>query len=662
LEQECNPEGECIQFTYDCVGNRLTETRPNANVITYDYDENDQLIDVTDPIGKVASYEYDCVGNRLTEEDGNNNTTQYEYDGLSRLIKVTDAIGEFTTYEYDSVGRLLRVTDRQGSQTSYTYDRLYRTTTITDALGGETIYVYDCVGNHIRIIDCNGNYTEYEYDPLNRLIKETYADGGVKEFTYDGVGNLIIRKDQNGAITTYDYDDLHRLTERDYPGLNDDTFTYDKGGRMLTANNSYSGITYTYDGVNRVTQNTQDGLAVGYTYDIPNNRRITTYPGGKVVKEEMDKRDRLDTIKDAIDQIIADNAYDLGDRITGRAFINTTDTTWNYNQNNWVTQLGHMRGVTTLVDLEYDHDKEGNRLYAKKNHDTSNSEKYTYDALYRLIDFKRGVLVGDDIPAPSKQCTWTLDCVGNWLRGPVTCPQTGGCAISPNQVNEYTNICGTSQTHDGNGNLTDDGTNTYEYDYENRLTKVTRKSDSVVLGEYRYDALSRRVEKEISGTITTFVYDGSRVIEERQGGPVVAEYVFGSGIDEVLTMDRGGSTYYYHANSLGSIVALTDSAGNIVEHYRYDAYGKPEIYVGPGADATWFTADDVIAANSGAGNSYLFTGRRLDEETGLYYYRARFYSPERGRFLQRDPLGYVDGMNLYEYTKSRPKIAQTCGA
>ena len=654
--QACNQEGECTQYTYDCVGNRLTETQPNGNVITYTYDEKDQLIDVNDSIGKVASYTYDCVGNRITEQDGNNNSTQYEYDPLNRLIKVTDPMGKFTTYEYDAIGNLLKVTDREGNQSSYAYDEVNRRITITDALGGVTTYEYDCIGNLVKITDCNGSATDYEYDSLNRLIKETYADGGIKEFTYDCVGNLMSRKDQNGVVTNYEYEDIYRLARRDYPGMNDDVFTYDKGGRMLTADNLYSAVTFIYDGANRVTQTTQNGLAVTYTYDIANNKRTITYPGGKVVEEEMDKRDRLKTIKDAIDQIIAGNTYDHGNRITARTFLNTTDIGWNYNQNNWTTQLTHKKGATSLIDFGYDYDKEGNRLYAKKNHDTSNSEKYTYDALYRLIEFKRGILVGNDIPSPGKECTWTLDCVGNWLKGPLTCPQSGGCSITHNLVNEYTDICGIVQSHDDNGNLIDDNANTYEYDYENRLIKVTRKSDSVVLGEYRYDALSRRVKKESSGVVTSFVYDSARVIEERQGGFVVADYVYGGWIDEVITMDRGGNTYYYHTNALGSIVGLSDSAGDIVEHYRYDAYGKPEIFVGHGADGTWFTADDVVAAYSTVGNPYLFTGRRLDEETRLYYYRARYYSAERGRFLQRDPLGYVDGMNLYEYVSSQPSM------
>ncbi|MGA1842502.1 MAG: RHS repeat-associated core domain-containing protein [bacterium] len=654
LVQECNPENECTQYTYDCVGNKLTETRPNGNVITYAYDEKDQLTAITDSIGKVASYTYDCVGNRIIKEDGNNNKTKYGYDELNRLIKVTDPMNEFTTYEYDAVGNLIKITDREGNPTLYTYDEVNRRLTVTDALNGVTSYEYDCMGNLIKITDCNNNSTTYEYDSLNRLIKETYADGGTKELTYDGVENLITRKDQNGIITSYQYDELYNLVKRDYPGANDDTFSYDMGGRMLTADNLYSTITFAYDGANRVTQTTLNSLAVNYAYDIANNKRIITYPGGKVVKEEMDKRYRLKRIKDAIDQIVAENTYDLGDRITERAFLNTTGSGWNYNQNNWITQLTHGKGTFTLIDFEYTYDKEGNRLYSRKNHDTSNSEKYTYDGLYRLTEFKRGTMVSEDIPSPGKQCFWTLDCVGNWLKGPLPCPQPGGCPITNNEVNEYTNLCGVGRTHDNNGNLTDDAINTYEYDYENRLIKVTRKSDRAILGEYRYDALSRRFEKEVSGVVTSFVYDDTRVIEERQDESVMAEYIYGSRIDEVLTMDQAGFIYYYHTNALGSIVALTDSAGNIVEHYRYDAYGTPEIFVNPGGDGIWLTSDDVSAAYSGVGNPYLFTGRRLDGETGLYYYRARYYDCRKGRFLKRDPLGFADGMNLYEYTKGRP--------
>ncbi|MCS6861566.1 MAG: RHS repeat-associated core domain-containing protein [Abditibacteriales bacterium] len=106
--------------------------------------------------------------------------------------------------------------------------------------------------------------------------------------------------------------------------------------------------------------------------------------------------------------------------------------------------------------------------------------------------------------------------------------------------------------------------------------------------------------------------------------------MYGNYVDEVLTMDRGGQTFYDHQNALWSVAAVTDGAGAPLPP---NAWGTP---------------------HSAIGNPYLFTGREHDEETGIYFYRAHYYDCEKGRFLQRDPLGYVDGMNLYEYVKGNP--------
>jgi len=296
------------------------------------------------------------------------------------------------------------------------------------------------------------------------------------------------------------------------------------------------------------------------------------------------------------------------------------------------------------------------------------SEEYIYDSVYRLVNFKIGDLIFGEILYPIKTRSWTLDPVGNWDQFMVN---DESYQNTPNQMNEYDDPStngpssvpdddgipddfkdpidtpgadGFNFAHDKNGNLVDDGVNTYVYDYENRLIHTIRKSDGSILGEYRYDALGRRIKKIASGLTTEFLYDGWRVIGDGVDKKIVAEYVYGDWIDEVLCMQREDQTYYYHTNKLGSIVALTDASGDVVERYAYDAYGSTSIM-----DETGIPLSD-----SAVDNPYMFTGRSLDPETGLYYYRARMYNPETGRFMSKDPLGMVNGPNMYTYVNNNP--------
>ncbi len=155
---------------------------------------------------------------------------------------------------------------------------------------------------------------------------------------------------------------------------------------------------------------------------------------------------------------------------------------------------------------------------------------------------------------------------------------------------------------------------------------------------YTYDAFGRRIQKNVDSTITNFIYDGDQVILETDAiGITQAKYIYGPGIDEPILMERGGETYYYHFDGLGSVTAITDSSGTTVESYTYDVYGAPN-------------------TTSSIDNPYLFTGRRYDAEAGLYYYRARYYSPTLGRFLQTDPIGYIADLNLYRYCLNNPII------
>jgi RHS repeat-associated protein len=160
--------------------------------------------------------------------------------------------------------------------------------------------------------------------------------------------------------------------------------------------------------------------------------------------------------------------------------------------------------------------------------------------------------------------------------------------------------------------------------------------------EYVYDAFGRRIEKKYDGaTVLKYIYDGDHCIAEYDASNnLTRKYIFGPAVDEPICMiEAAGSyagTYYYHFDALGSAVALTNSSGNTVEVYEYDVYGR------------------VGASDPNHPNRFMFTGREFDKETGLYYYRARYYNPQIGRFLQTDPVGYDAGMNVYRYCSNNP--------
>ena len=222
-------------------------------------------------------------------------------------------------------------------------------------------------------------------------------------------------------------------------------------------------------------------------------------------------------------------------------------------------------------------------------------------------------------------------------------------AYSRNSLNQYTNVGGTSYSYDPNGNLTYDGTYNYYYDCENRLTKVKNQNETQTIATYKYDYKGRRVIKTAGGTTTKYVYDGDQIIAEYEGSILVRKFIYGPGIDEPVCMidvEHSNAVYYYHFDALGSVVALSNNSGSIaiVEKYSYDVYGKPTIR----------SPQNAVLSTSAYGNPYMFTGRAYDSETGLYYYRARYYKPSIGRFLQTDPVGYSAGLNLYRYCSNNP--------
>lgn len=645
---QTNDLGETKTYTYDENGNKTSYTTVTGNVITYTYDQLNRMATVGDTTGLFEAYEYDNSGNKtkITAADGNFQTVSYTAFNKPEIL--TDALGNTTSYAYDANYNLVEVTDRRGKVTKNEYDALNRLVKVTDPLNNSSSLEFDEVGNMVKMTDAKGAQTTYAYDDANRLTTITYDNGTSKWVSYDAAGRIISKTDQNGDVITFDRDEVGRIVTRHYYG-NDGIedyrydYTYDKLGRLLTGTNAYGTVTMTYDAAGRITSSDQNGTTVTYSHDVVNRTRTINYPSGASFTETFTLRDKIASIDHTISEInVAEYTYDALGRPVNRALGNGLNIRYDYNANGWVTGVSHRNGETEFLGFDYGYDKEGNRLFTSRTGDPSKSEQYEYDDAQRLTRFKRGALnPSNQIESPDFQKDYTLDSLGNWTTvAENAVPQNR----TVNSMSQYTAVGGVTHVYDSNGNLVDDGVNTYTYDYENQLIKITRKSDSQVIAQYTVDAFNRRVKKTVGGVTTEFIYDDSRVIEERVNNVTTAYYVYGLRLDEPVMMNRSGQDYYYHADILGSTAALTDSTGNLVESYIYNPYGKVTVYDEAGSPV----------AASVKGNPYLFTGRRYDVESALYYYRARYLNPALGRFMNPDPKGFIDGMNLYEYAMSNP--------
>jgi len=231
--------------------------------------------------------------------------------------------------------------------------------------------------------------------------------------------------------------------------------------------------------------------------------------------------------------------------------------------------------------------------------------------------------------------SYTYDPVGNRL---------SSLGVSPyayNTSNELTSTPSTTYTFDNNGNTTSKtdstGTTQYTRDFENRLSSVTLPGTGGTVS-FAYDPFGRRIKKVSSAGTSIFAYDGDNLIEEtNSSGGVVARYSQTQNLDEPLAMLRNATTSYYHADGLGSVTSLSSAAGSIANTYTYDSFGK------------------LTNSTGSLVNPFRYTARESDTETGLYYYRARYYDSSAGRFVSEDSVRFdANDANFYRYVKNGP--------
>lgn len=483
----------------------------------------------------------------------------------------------------DATDRLTALIDPRGKTTQFTYDPVNQVSQITDALSGVTGFTYDPNGNLLTLTDAKNQTTTYTYDNMDRLATRKDALNRTESYQYDLAGNLTTFTDRKNQVAMFQYDALNRRIQATYADATT-TFTYDTVGRLMKATDSASGagtIDFAYDLLDRLIQETTPQGTVAYQYDVLGRRTQMTANGQQPTNYQYDAASRLTRV--AQGSLLAALGYDNANRRTSLSYSNNTTTSYAYDLASRLTGITHNGPSGIIEALTYTYDAAANRFSANRANGTAS-----------LL--------------PDAVASATYDA-----------------------ANEQTAFAGAPLTYDANGNLTNEGTNTYQWDARNRLIGMSGGSTAI----FAYDPLGRRTSKTINGVSTQFAYDGNDIAAEIGGGTVSANYLRSLNVDEPFIRQAATANEHYHTDALGSSLILSDGSGASVSTYGYEPFGK-------------------TMATGSSSNTLQYTGRE-ENRSDLYYYRARYYSPTRGRFIAEDPLEFSAGeMNLYGYVFNNP--------
>jgi RHS repeat-associated protein len=575
-------------FVYDPTTHRLSSYKDElTHTWTFGRDTLGNLTSITDPLNNVTSIVNNYMGMPTKVTDPLQHAIQIGYQQAD-VASLTNALGNTTHTFTDGAGETLSLASALGHQEGVTLDAMGRITQYTDPMSGSTSVTYDHNGNTLTVTDPrNLSSHVFTYDARNRL--QTYTDPlqRSQSYTPDAMSNLHILTDAKGQQTQYTYDGLNRPHIVQYQDGSTVTLNWDGASRLMSAIDSVSGqVSWTYDQLDNVTSETTPNGTVSYTYFANGLRQTMTASTQAQLFYCYDLANRLTSIVNGScaspTSKLVSLTYDQANRRQTMTLPNGAVTTYAYDNANELTGLTYTSGSTTLGTVSYSYDADGRRTSRISGLDQAGAS-----------------------------------------------PSVGTTAFDA--ANELSTWGAQSLTYDLNGNLVSDGVNTYTWNARNQLVGIS----GGVSAAFTYDALGRRLSRQVGSTTTNFIYDRLNLVQETSGGSVVADYLVGLQTDETYARTSSSVTQSFLRDGLGSTVALLSSSGGIATTYNYDAYGN------------------VTVGGAASANPLQYAGRENDG-TGLYYNRARYYSPLFGRFVSADPIGLQGGTNLYAYVQGNP--------
>ncbi|MEM7037713.1 MAG: hypothetical protein AAF570_12090, partial [Bacteroidota bacterium] len=498
--------------------------------------------------------------------------------------------------------------------------QVYRTDTVTDAMGRSMHFQFDSLGQMLSVTDANFRTTRYEYDTLGRLQREIFPGGHSRIYEYNREGHVAARIQSDGQQIQFQYDNAGRLTARLYSDGSADHFRYDALGRLREAANAHSKVTFRYDHQGRILSESLNGQLTRYTYVDSLGLQRITYPGGRIIDHFFNAQGHLDSIMENGAHIAA-FTYDQRGRLLHKTLANAHEAHFLRNKNGYITQV-----LDGPAAFRYKRTPAGDVTSETNLNNRMASRMFSYDRAGRLQHLATGDIRDGKLVSLKSIVSLQMDAAGYLTQ-----------KIADNKV-LFSASSLTADAHgglsfpliDAQGRVTFDGAATFSYDAAGRLNSVHSRLAPSVLRDanYRYDALGRLIQATEGGNNTFFYYAGDQIIEERDGrGLVEATYVHGSGTTGLISMTRNDDAYFYHHNGLGSVAALSDAEGNVVERYTYDPTGEVTILGSTGAEKS--ASQDLL-------NPYLYGEMRYDATTGLYLRDGQHFSTVLAQALTRD--------------------------
>ena len=611
-------------------------------------------------------------------------TQSFEYDSLNRVTKTIDPNGHITQSFYNSVNQVEKVIDAEGNVTRNEHDHLgnvvkaiqeYRDANGDYVKESTITNVYEN-GNELKqYIDDANNIAEYSYDIHSRL--ETTKLPGNDNLIYSQLYNAMAQVTQatmpDGTVVNNVYNDNTQLESvtitkgtnvsanygADYyfyeynPLKQLQQVTCKKGGAL---GSQISQLGYQYDSSGRVIAESQKHGAMpaktiqSKFFDVQNKNQLV-HPSGTVIEYRRNELGQLHQIaKNNV--VVKENTFVGGKQ--ARIQRGPLTQSLVYGNGNELLTSKYQNGNQTIVDYTLGYNKVYYKNFEKRNHESGIGDRYKYDSVYHLIE------TAYDAPLPEINANGyvkkeAVDYSTTDFRNSIIKFDTLGIIdqkfYQPNalhqavEIDAVQGVNGNNRAYNRNGNLTQNETgDLYEFDYANRLLKVSTKDANNLPIDvvFTYDCTGRKIQKTVTQTNTNTVivdehyyYSGEEVIAEYNASDELQRsYVLGERIDIPVVVTEGLYDYYFVYDTHGSVIAITNANGIVEEKYKYDAHGNFEILI-----------DSAFVSNR-----YFYTARDWEAEIKLYHNRARFYDPQNGFFIQRDPLGYVDGSNPYLYT------------